>query len=99
MVETPECNKMLKVRENSQAIGEFIEWLRTEKHYEITETITYTETREHLMSDKTYEVTLERTVPIKQSIERLLAEYFDIDLDKVELERREILKDLQKASA
>jgi hypothetical protein len=99
MVETPECNKMLEVNEYSQAIGEFIEWLRTEKHYDITETKRFTEVREQLFSDKTYETEIVETVPIRQSIERLLAEYFNIDLDKVEMERREILKELQKASA
>lgn len=76
----PELAKMSRVREASQAIGEFIEtsglvlseWVEVEGYRD-----------PHLM-------------PISLSIEQVLAKYFDIDLNKVEKERRAILRDIQK---
>lgn len=68
-----EIEKMLKVKEKSQVIGEFIEWLQENfvlaKYYK----------------DKLYSEFI--------SIEDLLAQYFNIDLKKVEEEKRKILED------
>mgnify|MGYP001566530051 CR=1 FL=1 len=75
----PECKKMRSVKEQSQTIGEFLDYLSGESivlaHYERS-------------SDK--------LVPIYQSIENLLADYFDIDLDKVEEEKRQMLDEMRK---
>lgn len=60
---TPELDKMLKVKEQSQAIGSFLEWYRRQKHRV-------------------------RTLPV----EVLLASYFDIDLDKADEEKRQVLE-------
>ncbi len=81
----PECEKMVAVTEKSHAIGEFVDWLNDEKgiHLRI-----YVE----LDDDGT---TRSRWVAQPQPMENLLAEYFGIDLKKVESERRAILEAIQ----
>jgi hypothetical protein len=37
MVATPELDKLRAIAEISQKIGEFLEWLQSEKHYTIAE--------------------------------------------------------------
>lgn len=70
----PECDKMLAVRAESQAIGSFLDWLTTEKRIELS---TIDENG--------------RLQSFRYTVERLLAEYFEIDLNKVEAEKRTIL--------
>ncbi len=69
----PECDKLAKVSEDSQKIGEFIDWLHSQEielaKWEDDELFT-----------------------IHESIEKLLAKYFEIDLVKVENERQALLK-------
>ena len=77
---TPECDKLSKAQPQSQAIGEFLEWLSVQE-------IALCEfDRKH-----------DRYYPDGVSIETRLAEYFGIDLAKVERERRAILGGLQAA--
>ena len=66
-MKTTECDRLHAVKNRSQTIGEFLDWLKDE-----------------------YEIFLPK------SITNLLAEYFDIDLKRVERERRAILKELRK---
>lgn len=73
--EYPVHEKVLAVREQSQAIGEFLEWLGAEKGLHVAQWMT-----EHEMQPASY------------SAEKLLAEFFDIDLDKLEAEKRAILE-------
>jgi hypothetical protein len=84
MIDTPECDKQLAVKEDAQVIGEFIEWLRGERDCVIAE---YTGNPKY---SGRYEL-----FPINDSIEQLLADYYKIDLNKVEKERRKLL-DLQR---
>ncbi len=79
-IDTPECDRMLAVREQSQAIGEFLDWLDEEKGVELM-----------VLGDggASYE-------PFYFNTNKLLAEFFDIDLDKVDKEQRAILEELQK---
>jgi len=81
-VEYPECEKMSKVKEQSQIIGEFLDWLQNERG------ITLAEYGSGLNNQHLY--------PIYKTIEKILAEYFEIDLDKVEQERRAMLDVLRK---
>lgn len=74
----PECERMLAVKDQSQAIGQFIDWLYSEKKWELCAR------QEH------------KLFPVSLNIEQLLAEYFGIDLKKVEEERRAILDFLRK---
>lgn len=61
---TPECEKMCRVREDSQKLGTFLEWLQS------------SHPRENVTAF---------------NIERILAEYFEIDRDAAELEKRKLL--------
>lgn len=70
---TPECDKLLAVRDKSQLLGEFIEWLSE---------------NDMSICDKSLDVVCE---PLNHDIEKLLARFFNIDLAKVEVERREVL--------
>lgn len=81
--EYPECEKMAAVKDQSQKIGEFIEWLRSEKDWEICEWWG------KLNHGGSYS-------PARFSTENLLAEFFNIDLDKVEKERRQMLDELRR---
>lgn len=84
MPKTPECSKLHLVKEKSQAIGEFLVWLRHDKGYVICRDDKYTEEdagEEHGV-----------LVPACINTEQLLAEYFEIDLKKVEKEKLAILK-------
>ena len=76
----PEHDKLQAVKEKSQAIGAFIEWLQGIKGL----------TMARWMKD--------RLMPEHINIESLLAEYFEINLDKLEQEKRAILDDFRKRS-
>ncbi len=65
-MKTSECDKLHKIKDKAQSIGEFLDWL-VEYHQ----------------------------VSLPDSIVELLAEYFDIDLEKVEEEKRAILEELR----
>ena len=82
-IKTPELDKMEKVREESQKIGEFMDWLRGEKGLEIATWIDDEDRgRESL-------------VPANVHTEKFLAEYFNIDLDKAEQERRALIESIR----
>lgn len=85
-----ELEKMAKVQPVSQRIGEFLEWLEVKKDL-------------HVCERWEEEADLERCIYLRggfylarASIEDLLAEFFHIDLKKVEQEKGKILEDLQK---
>lgn len=90
MIPTPECDKMAEVREKSQAIGEFLEWLRSEKGVRLGKRFDYT--AEGLSGN---DVDYSEFMPYSYSTNRLLAEHFGIDMNKVEQEKRAILRDLR----
>lgn len=77
-VPMPECDKMLAVKDKSQAIGEFLEWLQGEQ--EVT-----------LAAYGTERNTRNRLFPIQTTTEAMLADFFGINLAKVEQERRALL--------
>ena len=74
----PENEKIKAVKEKSQAIGEFLEWLEEKKIHLVT-----------LKGEHGYN-------PVYTSTENLLAEFFNIDLDKVEEEKLQMLEELRK---
>lgn len=82
---TPEIDKMKSVNPQSQAIGEFLVWLQEFKGVSMVHTIEE-------------EDDCEKEVPYYFSIEKLLAEYFEIDLKKVEEEKLAILEQFNKAN-
>ena len=77
----PEHEKLQKIKDQSQAIGEFLEWLRYTKDYRIC-----------IYDPNDYD----HYIPVFTSTNDLLAEYFDIDQNKLESEKQEILEELRK---
>jgi len=84
-MESPECEKMVAVQEKSQELSNFIDWLR-EQGYAICEERVYKDSYPP-----------EQWVPLKKSFEQLFADYFSIDLKKVEEERRAILEEIRRS--
>ena len=80
----PEHEKMAKVQVESQAIGEFIEWLGSQ------DMLICRATGEE-KTDYPY-------IPAYENIERLLARHFNIDLTKIEEEKRAMLEEMRRAN-
>jgi len=78
--EFPECEKMSAIRDKSQVIGEFIEWMKQERGLTICS----------CSACGNY------YVPTATTIEQLLLKFFDIDQDKVETERRSMLNSMRE---
>lgn len=78
MTPYPEHNKLRAVAEIAQAQGEFLEWLKA-KGYELAEW-----TKDGNDND--------RLSPVHVPLSTLSAEYHDIDLTRLEEEKRAILK-------
>lgn len=72
----PEHDKVQKIAPQSQAIGEFLEWLQE---------------RGTVLA----EYDGDRLWPQSFTTETLLAKFFDIDLNKLEKEKREMLKEIR----
>lgn len=87
MSKTPELDKMLAVKEKSQVVGEFLEWLNEQKIV-LAE---YTDDTCDCGCDCEEELLLH----IRKGREQLLADFFEINLDKCEQERQQILADLR----
>lgn len=81
----PEHEKLSKVKHTSQAIGEFLDWLENEKGAAVCVLVRQNR-HQHLY------------LPLQNNTEQLLAEYFDIDLKKLEEERRQIVDEMKKFS-
>lgn len=82
MSKTTECDKLVAVRAESQAIGQFLDWLEEQGIF--------------LASDQKVERRREKvTLPVYEGKEQMLARYFEIDLVKVENERRALLRSLR----
>ncbi len=86
MSEYPEHEKMQAVKAESQAQGEFLDWLANVKGLTLC----------RLSDEPGYH---DRLVPAYETIERLLAEYHDIDLDAIEAEKRAMLADARDQQA
>ena len=83
---TPECDKLLEIKEQTQDMGDFIDWMDV-NNWTICSWVEG--------QDNGYAWRESGFAPIKLSTEKLLAQYFEIDLDKVEAEKRELLKYLR----
>lgn len=76
----PECEKLSAVSDKSNEIGDFLSWLVYERDPQLVLAEYVSETRLH-------EVAFTNALANK-----LLSEYYEIDLDKVEQERRALLE-------
>lgn len=93
MDEYPECEKMQSVKEKSQELGFFLEWLKS--RYELCEW--KDETKEFFGdNDNDYVWSPEGYYPARVNIQDILADYFNIDLNKVAEEQSQILDELRK---
>jgi hypothetical protein len=88
--ETPNLDKALKIQETSQGIGEFLDWLATEKHYYLSEDVKRTILANTTFVGKDFEIV--ESMPIRTPKERLLAEFFGIDYDEMNNEKEAVLK-------
>jgi len=86
MSDTSELDKMHAVKDRSQAIGEFLDWLEQDG-------IMLCKWHERNDED---ESDYSGYMNVHESIEKMLARYFEIDLNKVEEEKRKILDELRK---
>ena len=77
----PECEKLGAVRDKSQLIGEFLDWL---SDYEI------------VLARYNPNSRLDQLMEHSESTESLLAKFFDIDMGEVERERQQMIDDLRK---
>lgn len=80
--EYPEHAKLMGISDLSQAIGDFLEWASAEKHLVLCE---YSEEEKHFF-------------PEGGPVQNLLAAFFDIDQDKLEAEKRQMLDNIRKAN-
>jgi hypothetical protein len=83
----PEHDKMHEVVGQSQTIGEFLEWLHEEKGVRLGQFHTI----DTPWSDE------ERFDPFTYSTEKLLAEFFEIDLQKIGEEKDAMLASLRES--
>ncbi len=113
-METPELEKIVVNHTKSQAIGQFLEWLQTEKNIcfcitpEIHKALLYDDLNAGKMAEKQYYEAIEDIdkelkftntdfayIPSPLDIEKTLAEYFGVDLDKAEKERQGLLDEIR----
>ena len=83
-IKTPELDKIREIRDKSQSIGEFLDWLLGEKGYHIAEYKKFDEFDE------------EQLVTIYLDREKILAEFYGIDLNKAEEERVKVLNSIRQ---
>ena len=91
--DTPELDKLAAISERSQAIGEFLDT----SPYILYETVPCEKYHPRLAATA-YCSQGSHTVPTSKTIQQILAEYFGIDLQEVERERRMILRGMQETA-
>jgi hypothetical protein len=77
----PEHDKQSAVKDTSQAIGEFVDWLATQGIYLLR------------FNSPTAASSCDHTHPVE--LRRLLAEFFDIDLDVINAEKEAMIDTLR----
>lgn len=105
----PECEKLSQTSKESNKLGAFIDWLNERGIYlaEYPRTCSHYGGKCNLGHKldifdcgpgcEDYDEDTEGQLqPTNHTVERLLADYFEVDLAKVEEERRAILEDLQR---
>ena len=87
----PECERQAEIVRSGKAplVQEFIDWLLDDKKWVLAR---YVEDDERTPNDGIYG---EQPVPVFVQREELMAEFFGIDLNKIEAERRALLDHLR----
>jgi len=123
MIKTPECDKLLEVKDKSQIIGVFLEWLQSQDiqlySKPVKEAVIARMKGEndkkcpecggilipYRMAGGTHCASCgidissdyyEKYLPFRKPIEQILAWYFDINLNKCEEERRQMLEEIRR---
>lgn len=78
---TPTLDRMIEIREQSQLCGEFLEWLQSK----------YTMYDKKVKRESPF-MDVMRDTGDYINTEKLLAEFFDIDLDEAEREKEQLLQ-------
>ena len=78
MSDYPEHQKMKAITEQSQVIGEFLNWL-----FSSGAVLAH------------YPEQLDELMPRNMNIQNLLAAYFDINLEKIEIEKQQMINELR----
>ena len=95
----PEADKVMEVREKSQPIGAFMDWLFSDGRVlcEWHDKGYYDNNGDRVLEyDPHGSVEPEGYHPTRDSIESLLALYFDIDLKKYQQEREQMFAEIQR---
>jgi hypothetical protein len=98
MAEYPEHEKLEKIQPQSQIVGEFLEWMQWKKRIVFT--------NYHYHSDNCYDdegmkrcgYFEDYLYPMWDKIEDLLAEFFEIDQNKINDEKEVILQEIRNQS-
>ena len=99
---TPELDKMRVQQDTSQEIGAFIDWLATEAQFGPQggagrrAAIRAQKLNASPVRLCLWDEALDEWRPVGLRIEEMLARYFEIDLNKVEEERRSILEHIRE---
>jgi len=93
MPHTPELEKQAEIVRSGKAeiVQEFYDWLHEEKGWVLAR---WVPTEERRSDDGIYG---EQPVPVYVSPEQLMADFFGIDRDKIEAERRAVLDAIREA--
>ena len=88
-MEYPEHEKLTEVKDKSQLLGEFLEWALS-KNYAFCKRVTVEEG-----------TPWERTEyqPYSGSVDKILAEFYEIDLLKLESEKRQMLVKIEEVAS
>lgn len=84
----PEHEKLQNVKEESQFVGSFLDWAQSQGYFLAMR-----------MDNEDDDGPAEMTVKVPKRIEELLAEYHDIDLKKLEEEKRHMLDQIRNQNA
>jgi hypothetical protein len=103
LTEYPEHEKLKAVQEKSQAIGSFLEWLTGTKKYVTAKYVKVWNDEiidsEEDVSEENREDIYDQLIPESLHINNILAEYYEIDLKKLEQEKCAMLEELRKLNS
>lgn len=104
-VKYPEHHKLRAISDKSQVVGNFMDWLSWTKNIELAVRHRHTDAccESTDAIDRAMEITPRRLCGYQDdelmsagvSIKKLLAEFFEIDEEKIEAEKRAMLEELQ----
>ena len=91
----PECDKLAEASEESNKIGQFLDWMCDEKDIRFAKAPNQEEF--DALEEDGVEAYEGMVIEVYFNIHDLLAEYFNIDLNKVEKERQQMLENIRNA--